>query len=287
MPTVNTALRYPGGKSRLSCFISSLIETNNLHNFIYVEPYAGGAGIAINLLFEEWIEKVVINDLDIHIYSFWKSILNDTEKFLRLIRDKKMTISEWKKQKNIFLNPNDYSTNEVGFSTFYLNRCNRSGILTGGIIGGYHQSGEYKMDARFNKNNLFKKIEKIALYSNRIKIFRKDALIFLKNINTQKQKYFVYLDPPYYHKSNLYFNTYKESDHKKLSTFLKKKKNFFWILSYDNCTEIKNLYKKHKKIIYNINYSLNKKIREKELMIFDKKINTTKNNLDRLKKVIF
>ena len=283
MPTVNTILRYPGGKSKLSSFISSLIETNNLNDAIYVEPYAGGAGIAVNLLFNEWIREVIINDFDIHIYSFWKSILDDTERILQLIKDKKVSVSEWKKQKYIFLNPKEYSRTEVGFSTFYLNRCNRSGVLTGGVIGGYKQLGNYKIDARFNKDNLSRRIERIALYSNRIKVYKKDALTLLKNINDKKQKYFIYLDPPYYHKSDdLYYNIYKESDHKKLSVFLKKEKNFFWVLSYDNCKEIRTLYTKNKKRNFSINYSLNKKTEGHELMIFDKKIKITKSSLKNL-----
>lgn len=283
MPTVNTVLRYPGGKSKLSSFISSLIETNDLHDAIYVEPYAGGAGIAVNLLLDEWIREIIINDFDIHIYSFWKSILDDTEKVLQLVRDKKVSISEWKKQKYIFLNPKKYSRTEVGFSTFYLNRCNHSGVLTGGIIGGYKQLGKYKINARFNKDNLSKKIERIALYSNRIKVYKKDALILLRNINNKKQKYFIYLDPPYYHKSDdLYYNIYKKLDHKKLSLFLKKKKNFFWILSYDNCKEIRALYVKNKKRHFNINYSLNNKTVGRELMIFDKKVKITKSSLKNL-----
>ena len=283
MPTVNTALRYPGGKSRLSGFISSLIETNNLQNTVYVEPYAGGAGIAVNLLFSEWVRDVIINDLDIHIYCFWKSILNDTEIFLKLVKDTKISISEWKKQKNIFLHYNQYSKIKVGFSTFYLNRCNRSGILTGGLIGGHKQSGKYKINARFNRNNLLKKIEKLALYSNRIKVYRKNSLTLLKNINNNKKNYFVYLDPPYYHKSKgLYYNTYKKSDHKELSLFLKTKKYFSWVLSYDNCKEVKEMYTKYRKKNFNINYSLNTKKVGSELMIFDKKIKVTKNDLKQL-----
>ena len=283
MPIVNTVLRYPGGKSKLTGFISSLIETNSLQDSVYVEPYAGGAGIAVNLLFSEWIRDVIINDLDFHIYCFWKSILNDTEKTLKLIRDTKVNISEWKKQKNIFLNYNQHSKTKVGFSTFYLNRCNRSGILTGGIIGGHKQSGKYKIDARFNKNNLLRKIEKLALYSNRIKVYRKDALTLLKSINKKNKDYFVYLDPPYYHKSkDLYYNTYKKSDHEKLSLFLKTKKSFSWVLSYDNCQEIKKLYPQYRKKNFNINYSLNTKRAGSELMIFDRNIKVTKNNLNQL-----
>lgn len=286
MPVVNTALRYPGGKSKLSRFVTLLIESNNLHNSTYVEPYAGGAGIAVNLLFSNVVNKVIVNDLDTHIYKFWKSILNNTERFLKLIRDTKITVSEWKKQKIIFLNPKQYSDVEVGFSTFYLNRCNHSGVLTGGIIGGYQQLGSCKMNERFNKDDLSRKIKKIALYSDRIKVLNKNALTLLKDINNKKKHYFIYLDPPYYEKSKqLYYNTYKEEDHKQLSLFLRIKKNFFWALSYDNCKEIKKLYLKNKTIPFNINYSLQKKRSGKEIMIFDKKIKIDQQTLKQLRNI--
>ena len=116
-------------------------------------------------------------------------------------------------------------------------------------------------------------------------MYKKDALTLLKNINNKKQKYFIYLDPPYYHKSNrLYYNVYKKSDHEKLNLFLKKKKNFYWILSYDNCKEIRALYLKNRKKKFSISYSLNKKIEGHELMIFDKKIRLTQSDLKKLKK---
>ena len=283
MPHTKTVLRYPGGKSRVFPFISSVIEDNNLNDAIYIEPYAGSAGVAINLLFDNSVKKVIINDLDIHIYSFWKSILKKTDNFLRLIKDKRISISEWERQKNVFLHPADYPIEEVGFSTFYLNRCNRSGILNGGIIGGRNQLGKYKMGARFNKNNLSKKIKKISLYASKIEVFKKDALTILKRFSKKKGQYFIYLDPPYYHKSNdLYYSTYKESDHKKLSSFLKKDMNFFWILSYDNCKEIRKLYKKNEKKKFKIKYSLNKKTVGEELMIFDSKLKIEKNNYEKL-----
>lgn len=278
--TVKTVLRYPGGKSKLTGFISELIRTNDLHDATYVEPYAGGGGACINLLLGEFVKNVVMNDLDIHIYSFWKSILNDTESFLKMISEKKITLGEWKKQKRIFLQPRSYSQTKVGFSSFFLNRCNYSGILTGGVIGGQSQLGKYKIDARFNKKELSKKIERIALYSKRIKVLKYDALTLLKKLNVSKKKFFVYLDPPYYNKSDsLYYNIYKDRDHENLSSFLKVNRRFSWILSYDNCKEIRNLYKGHRRTVFSLNYSLSDVRKGQELMIFDRKIKVNKNTL--------
>src|SRR5690625_1246846 len=153
-------LRYPGGKSKLTKQIISLFETNNYNNGVYIEPFAGGAGIALSLLLNNYVDRIHINDLDISIYSFWKAILEDSEKFIQLIWKTPITIDEWKFQKNIQENPESASTLELGFSTFYLNRTNISGIIKGGVIGGYSQNGNYKMDARFNKEKLVDRIQK-------------------------------------------------------------------------------------------------------------------------------
>ena len=153
-------LRYPGGKSKLTKQIISLLETNNYNHGIYVEPFAGGAGIALSLLFNNYVDRIHINDLDTSIYSFWKAVLENNKEFIQLIRDTPITIEEWKHQRSIQDNPENASVLELGFSTFYLNRTNISGIIKGGVIGGYNQSGNYKMDARFNKENLINRIKK-------------------------------------------------------------------------------------------------------------------------------
>ncbi|MGO2346144.1 MAG: DNA adenine methylase, partial [Providencia sp.] len=147
-----TPLRYPGGKGKLSYYIKSLIDENSLNDGVYIEPYAGGAGVALELLLQEYVRHVHINDIDIAIYSFWDSILNNTENFSRLVHDTIINIENWEKQKDILLNSGNHSTLEIGFATFFLNRTNRSGILKAGVIGGKTQSGKWKLDVRFNKN---------------------------------------------------------------------------------------------------------------------------------------
>lgn len=282
MPISPSPLRYPGGKSSLTNFLGRIIEENKLLDGVYVEPYAGGAGAAMNLLFSEYVSKIVINDLDRHIYELWNSVLNRTDDLIHLIRTTEITIDEWKKQRNIYRKLNDFSGLEVGFSTFFLNRCNRSGILKGGVIGGKEQKGKWKLNARFNKDELIKKIEKISMYKNRIILENKDAISLIKNKKWSNNT-IMYLDPPYYEKgSGLYLNHYTSEDHKYLSQFIKRYSRFRWIISYDNVEEIKFFYRNMRQVCFDVNYTSHTYKKGTELMIFDPKLKFSENCLSLL-----
>ena len=148
-------LRYPGGKNRLAPFIGKICFDNKITEH-YVEPYSGGASVALFLLFEGFVEKITINDKDRSIYAFWYSVLNQSEELCNLIEETPITINEWKKQKEVQKNTDNVTLLELGFSTFFLNRTNRSGIIKAGVIGGYKQENIYKLDCRFNKEDLIK-----------------------------------------------------------------------------------------------------------------------------------
>jgi DNA adenine methylase len=267
-------LRYPGGKGKLTNFVKLLIEENNLYDGHYAEPYAGGAGIALNLLFQEYISQIHINDINPSIYSFWFSVLNHTEDLCRLINDTTVNISNWKKQKNIQKKKSEVSNIELGFSTFFLNRSNRSGILTGGAIGGIKQKGNYKIDARFNKKELIKRIEKIAFFSDRIKLYDLDADIFIRKILPKlPSKMLVYFDPPYFIKGKeLYENHYATHDHVTISKSITKIEKQYWIVSYDSVNDIKILYNQYRSIEYFLNYCAGKNIKGKEIIFFDNRL---------------
>lgn len=267
-------LRYPGGKGRLSNFIRLVYEKNNLIGGHYVEPYCGGASIGVNLLYNEYVRKIHINDISKLVYSFWFSVLNDTEDLCRLINDTLVTEEQWQRQKNIQLNLSDYSNFEIAFSTFFLNRTSWSGILTGGMIGGKHQNGKWKLDARYNKKELLRRISKIAFYRNRISLYNLDASEFiLKKLSKLPKKTLVYLDPPYYLKGKeLYANYYQHKDHEYISSLITKKIKQNWIVSYDNNPQINRFYKGYKKVFYSLRYSAADKYFGSEIMIFSHKL---------------
>jgi DNA adenine methylase len=263
-------LRYPGGKSCLTKHFVELIKLNNLSNKTYVEPFAGGAGAALSLLFLEFINSIWINDADYNIYCLWYSILNDTEEFIKKISKCKVNINTWKKAKILINNNQNHSKLEIGFSTFFLNRCNHSGIINAGPIGGIEQEGKWKIDARFNKSDLINRITKIANYKERINTSNLDASILLNKINSDN--YFFYLDPPYYKKGKeLYLNYYEPEDHAMLSNDINKL-NTSWVLSYDNTPEITKLYmdKRHK--TFDISYSANKTKRGSEILFYSNQL---------------
>lgn len=269
-------LRYPGGKGKILSFMIDLIKLNKLENIEYVEPYAGGAAVAFGLLINGFVNKIHINDSDKAIHAFWYSILNYTELFIKKIISTPITVEEWRNQKNIYNNIDQYSILEVGFSAFFLNRCNRSGVLKGGLIGGFEQKGNWKIDARFNKQDLIKRIERIALYKDKIKLYNEDTAELLENNKETFKNCILYLDPPYYEKGyQLYKNHYKPSDHEKISALVKEL-NCYWVVSYDNVKPIVALYKNIKKRVFNISYSAGKNRSGKEVMFFSKNLKVPK-----------
>lgn len=246
MPEANSPLRYPGGKAVLSDFLSATIEANGVQDCTYVEAYAGGAGAAINLLLAGKVTRIILNDADRCVWSFWRAILNQTEAFVQLIRETPITVEEWRRQRIIYL-AKPRRIVELGFAAFYLNRCNRSGIITnGGVIGGLEQTGEWKIDARYNRDELIARIERIAKLRDKIEIYQQDAITFLRSqvlTATDRSRFFVYLDPPYYVKgSRLYLNYYVHKDHERLAGFLRRIKGIHWLVTYDNTPEIREMY---------------------------------------------
>jgi DNA adenine methylase len=264
-------LRYPGGKAGLSDFLASVIKSNKINDCVYVEPYAGGAGAALTMLFLEKVDSIVINDLDKSIYSFWKSILTHSDAFIERIERTRVNMKEWHIQREIYRskNPNQL---DLGFATFFMNRTNRSGIIEGGPIGGALQKGTWKVDARFNKSDLIQRIINIASYKSRIKVSNKDGIELLKDIYKNKNQ-FIYLDPPYYIKgSSLYLNHYVQENHKNLAAFLNKNNNFYWLLTYDNVEEIKKLYCKRRNYDFSFHYHIDLPKLGNELLVVSDKV---------------
>lgn len=265
-------LRYPGGKANLASYLRKIIQNMDLKECSYFELYAGGAGAALDLLFTNTVKKIILNDADYHIFSFWKSILEHTEEFIKLIDTTPVDMNTWYLQRSIYNDTNNHSMLEIGFSTFFLNRCNRSGIITkAGPIGGFEQNGQYKIDCRFNKVNLIKRIENIANRANNIEIYNKDTLEFIKeNLTRLKEDgSFMYLDPPYYNKGkSLYLNFYTHEDHENLKNLLSNLRDLKWMISYDDVIQIKNLYIDFNSSLHTLNYSLQTKRKTNEFFVY-------------------
>jgi DNA adenine methylase len=262
-------LRYPGGKRKLAPFVDDLIIQNNMQNGTYVEPFAGGASVALYLLFKESVKQVVINDFDRSIYAFWYSATNSTEDLCRRIRDIGVTVDEWERQKKVQGKKSEADLLDLGFSTFFLNRTNRSGIMDGGIIGGRRQSGDWRMDARFNKDDLIKRIARVGAYRDRIEVYNEDAMAFVDDIKSSiDARTLIYFDPPYYNQgSALYANHYTHRDHELLAQYIQHL-DCRWMLTYDNTPQIVSMYDKAERRLLSLNYTAARKGRGYEMLAF-------------------
>ena len=265
-------LRYPGGKARLARLLRDMISLNDLDKCEYYEPFAGGAGAALALLEAKAVSHLHLNDADRRVYSFWRACVFESNRFAERILDVPLTIDEWRRQHDICARPRKHSLFEIGFAAFFMNRCNRSGVLTGaGPIGGYAQKGTWRLDVRFNRQQLASRVMQLGRLSPEIRLSNLDAVDFLKERlprGADRKRVFVYLDPPYVQKGQrLYLNAYESQDHRKLSSYLRSQKSLHWFASYDDSPLIRTLYAGLKVCLLPVQYSLQVKRIANELVL--------------------
>lgn len=247
--------------------MAKLFYENNLLGTAYAEPYAGGAGLALHLLLEGYVQKIFINDLDPNIYLFWKAVLNRTDEFCSWIEEVPINLETWKYYKETYKKGIEADEFEIAKTTFYLNRTNISGVLDAGPIGGYSQTAKYKIDARFNKKDLISKIRVIASRKHDIFLSNYDGMDFIKSLNRKHSDIFIYLDPPYVEKGHfLYMNCFKEKDHIRLSKFVSKI-NKKWMVSYDMNDLILQNYSKWNMIQYQL-LQCTSNCKKNEILVF-------------------
>jgi DNA adenine methylase len=265
-----TPLRYPGGKSKLAPFLKKVIVENGLSDCVYVEAYAGGAGIALELLFQEFVSRIHINDASLPMFSFWKSVIRKPEQLCRMIVDTPVTLDNWNRCKQVFHHATEHDYLTLGFATFFLNRTNRSGILNGGVIGGRLQTGKWKIDARYNARELARRVSEIAKFSAKISLSGEDAYDFISSgIREWNERTLIYCDPPYYVKGrDLYYDYYQPEDHEEISSLMTSVTRQKWVVSYDNVAQVHHLYSGFQSITYTVGYSARSRREGSEVMFF-------------------
>ena len=277
-------LRYPGGKARFAPFIAETMKANHLHGGHYFEPYAGGAGVALELLFHAHASHVHINDLDPALNAFWVAVTRHPEDLLRLLRDTPVNIEEWLRWRDVLREATPASLVERGFATLFMNRTNRSGILKGGVIGGLGQSGPYKIDARMDKATVAARIERIARRADDISVYCEDAHALLTRCGDfLPNESLIYLDPPYYLKGRgLYRNFYRHEDHLSIAKLLQSRQfTLPWVVSYDNTEEICEMYSMSEGMSYSLHYTAQKRYLGSEVMFFSRNVEIAENLIPR------
>lgn len=260
-------LRYPGGKGALYSRLRALIRESDLAGCTYVEPYAGGAGAGLALLVSGQVDRVVINDLDPTIHAFWSLLRSRPAELIERIEKVPVSVSEWKRQRAVYLARDATNIPALGFATFYLNRTNRSGVLNGGPIGGLDQSGNYKIDARFNRAQLAERVRVLGLYQDQIVVSAEDGSSVIRKYGRSRNT-FIYADPPYFEKAgSLYMNAFQDKDHEHLANTLNGRSQSAWLLTYDNVPRVHELYAERRRRTFDLYYSAHRVMRATEIAV--------------------
>ncbi|MBX3100771.1 MAG: DNA adenine methylase [Salinibacterium sp.] len=263
----HSPLRYPGGKSKLAGFFADVILEAGMQDVTYVEPFAGGAGAGLALLASGLVDRVVINDLDPAVHSFWSSVRNEPVEFARRIESVPLTLSEWDRQRQIYKSADGRDPLKLGFAFFYLNRTNRSGVLHAGVIGGKSQSGTYKMDARFNRGELARRIRAIGSQADQIELTYDDGRKCVEKWAPMRGT-FLYVDPPYVVAGgSLYLNAFDDRDHAILARTMNERASDRWLLTYDDAPLVRDLYRERPIFEFELHYSAHRVGKARELLI--------------------
>lgn len=280
-----TPLRYPGGKARFAPLIAEVIKANKLTGGHYLEPYAGGSGVALSLLIDSVVEQIHINDADPAIAGFWRVATNNTDQLVAMVASEPITMDAWHHWRNVMLGQASGSDLERGFATLFMNRTNRSGILKAGVIGGKEQAGSYKIDARFMREELCSRLERIGNHAGAIHVYEEDAhQLLIRCHQFLPAKSLVYLDPPYYVKgAGLYRNFYKHDDHVRIAKLLGSERfRRPWIVSYDNVEEIREMYAYAVPYAYGLRYTAQRRYTGSEVMFFSQHIQAPLQTMEKI-----
>jgi DNA adenine methylase len=263
-------LRYPGGKAKLGPYFARLLANQSTPIDTYAEPYAGGAGAGLYLLSERYVDRLLINDLNPGIAAFWRSMLSSAEEFIELVEAEEVSVRSWYRHREIYMNPKGISDLELGFATFFLNRCNRSGILNARPIGGLAQTGNWKIDARFNRQGLIARIRHVHRQAAQISVTQKDALEFVATVSHRMTPVLLYADPPYLVKGeDLYMSAQSWEDHERLARVLLRTRHP-WILTYESDHRIRSLYRSNRCLSYSISHTAQEQKVGSEFMLFSR-----------------
>ncbi len=242
-------LRYPGSKRRLVGYIRQALDLNDFRPNLYVEPFIGGASVALQLMQDGWVKNAILADLDPWIASFWQTVFFDTDWLIEQVLTTQVTLEKWCQLKH----SKPDTRREQAITCFFLNRTSFSGILEAkaGPLGGKRQDSPYPIDCRFPRDTLVKRIRQAEVHKDKVygvwncswnecieRIRREQRLGCLPS-----DELFFYLDPPFFEAEKLYRHEFVSSDHIALRDQLLTLEDK-WILSYDSVQQVEALYGK-------------------------------------------
>jgi DNA adenine methylase len=257
-------LRYPGGKTRACKVIDGAFNDNfDLRNFdTLISPFFGGGSFEFYVQ-NKYNYKLIVNDKFKPLFNFWKQIKKNKEELCDELNKipivSKELFTDYRKT-IMSLNDSEEISLQQAIQYFIINRCSFSGST---LSGGFSQEASTK---RYTPSSI-NKIRSLD-FSN-IEIFNYDFEEFI-NIYGNKEKTLLFLDPPYYleKQSKLYGNNgdmHENFNHNQLYDLIKTKKN--WLITYNNCNYIRDLYKDYKILEVDWKYGMNKTKASSEIII--------------------
>lgn len=263
-------LRYPGGKAKLAPYLARVLAHQSMSVDTYCEPYAGGAGAGLQLLVDGHVDKLIINDLNPGIAAFWRQVFFNSAELQQRVRDCEVTVETWREQRAIYLAPAGQTDADLGFATFYLNRTNRSGILSARPIGGLEQTGNWLIDARFNKADLLERLERLQDLAPQVDVRQQRAIDLINTLNRRSRPILMYVDPPYVVPGEeLYMTDHTWSEHQRLELTLRRSPHP-WLLTYDADDRTRELYRDFRCLRFGISHTAQKQKVGREYMFFSR-----------------
>jgi len=255
-------LRYPGGKTRACKIIDGVLSQHfRMDSFdTIISPFFGGGSFEFYLQ-NKYGVKLIVNDKFTPLYNFWNQVkLNKTVLCEELRKITAVSKEQFAAYRASIMGLND-NVLQQSIQYFVINRCSFSGST---LSGGFSEEASKK---RFTPSS----INKIAaLDFTNIEIHNRDFSDFINGVEGTSDKALMFLDPPYYleSKSKLYGNNgdmHEGFNHQQLFDMLTTKKN--WIITYNNCTHIRNLYKDYTILDVNWSYGMNASKESSEIII--------------------
>jgi DNA adenine methylase len=236
---MKTIFRYPGAKNKLLPQILPFIEDSLQTTNCFCDAFVGGGSVLLEIAEKYPNIQLYVNDKDSFVFAFWQ-ILSQEDPYdlhcLKSLLKQKPTVDLYYRLREA----PPASKVDAAYRAVFFNRTSFSGDMrrTASPIGGKNQSSKYTVDCRYNVNKINQKLDIIhPLLAGRTIVTNSD----INSYDAINQNMTVYLDPPYWQAGKMLYHEYmKQHEHAQLASNLKKNKN--WILSYDNCEEILELY---------------------------------------------
>ena len=250
--SLKTPLRYPGGKSRALSKLFQFIPDLSRYTE-YREPFLGGGSVALEIGKRYPHLKIWVNDLYDPLYNFWREIQDNGEQVQKELKDLKSIHCNQDSARCLFqsmkeiINDEEKSNLDRAVAFYIVNKCSFSGLT---------ESSSFSAQAS-DSNFSMRGIEKLTGYQEIIEDWKITNLSY-ENLLTDWKDAFIYLDPPYDIKDNLYGKSgdmHKKFNHDKFAEDCDRY-TADMMISYNSSQLVKNRFKNWNAAEFDLTYTM-------------------------------